>query len=92
MSGADLRLRDLKNGGAVVAEVPLAKPLDTRLTGHRVISAGDFWYRELDLRGDRVAGRLCAVVGRDFTTAERALLPTGAPRTMPADCRQQRDG
>ncbi|MFJ7071052.1 trypsin-like peptidase domain-containing protein [Streptomyces sp. NPDC101115] len=79
----DTRLWDLGTG-RLLTDLPLAAPLGVRIQGSRFLAAGDGWFLDLDLRPDEMTKALCAgALARDFTAAERDLLPPGAPRTPP---------
>ncbi|GAA2411330.1 hypothetical protein GCM10010420_45300 [Streptomyces glaucosporus] len=82
---AGLDLRDPGTGDTIAS---LSGPvfLDAVIRGHRLIIAGADGYQELDLRGEKMFEHLCAAVGRDFTGAEKDLLPDGAPGALPPDC------
>jgi WD40 repeat protein len=84
-SAADDRFTvwNLDTGGSV-AELPfLSKMLTVTVGDGRLLTLGDGWFQTMDLDPDRAFRRLCATVGRDFTAAERKLLPPGAPRDAP---------
>ncbi|MFF5972114.1 trypsin-like peptidase domain-containing protein [Streptomyces sp. NPDC012769] len=77
------RFWDLRTG-RLLTDLPLAAPLGVTVQGHRFLAAGDGWFVDLDLRPGEMTKALCAgALARDFTAAERDLLPPGAPRTPP---------
>ncbi|MFI0819066.1 trypsin-like peptidase domain-containing protein [Streptomyces sp. NPDC021098] len=74
---------DVDTGGSV-AEFPYLSKMRAATVGDgRLLTMGDGWFQATDLDPDRAFRRLCAAVGRDFTAAERRLLPPGAPRDAP---------
>ena len=84
-SAADSRFTvwNVDTGGSV-AELPFLKQMITVAVGDgRLLTVGDGWFQTMDLAPKRAFRRLCASVGRDFTAAERRLLPPGAPRDAP---------
>ncbi|QKW23274.1 hypothetical protein HUT16_33045 [Kitasatospora sp. NA04385] len=79
---SNLRFWDLASGTRIaLLDVPLQ--LGVRVIGDRLVIAGEVWYQDLDLRPERMARALCRGAARDFTAAERALLPAGAPGDAP---------
>ncbi|MFD7981037.1 trypsin-like peptidase domain-containing protein [Streptomyces sp. NPDC059071] len=79
----DTRFWDLGTG-RLLTDLPLAAPLGVRIQGTRLLAAGDGWFLDLDLRPGEMTKALCAgALARDFTAAERDLLPPGAPRNPP---------
>ncbi|MEV7279786.1 trypsin-like peptidase domain-containing protein [Streptomyces sp. NPDC093111] len=79
----DPRLWDLGTG-LLLTDLPLPVGLGISLQGTRLLAAGDGWYQAVDLRPEEMAKALCrSGLDRDFTEAERALLPEGATRTPP---------
>ncbi|MFF7590311.1 trypsin-like peptidase domain-containing protein [Kitasatospora purpeofusca] len=76
-------------GGTPTATLPLLHQLAVLVTGDRLLVAGDGWFQDLDLRPDEMARSLCATVARDFTPAERALLPAGTPADPPCNAINQ---
>nr|WP_324618411.1 WD40 repeat domain-containing protein [Streptomyces sp. RTd22] len=74
---------DVDTGGSV-AELPYLSEMLTATAGDgRLLTMGDDWFQATDLDPGHAFRRLCASVGRDFTAAERKLLPPGAPRDAP---------
>ncbi|MGW3076122.1 nSTAND1 domain-containing NTPase [Kitasatospora sp. NPDC001132] len=71
--------------GTLTATMPLSHQLAVLVVDNRLLVAGDGWFQDLDLRPDEMARSLCAAVARDFTPAERALLPAGTPGGPPCD-------
>ncbi|WP_395297934.1 trypsin-like peptidase domain-containing protein [Kitasatospora hibisci] len=71
--------------GTPSATLPLSYQLAVLVVGDRLLVAGDGWFQDLDLHPEEMARSLCATVARDFTPAERALLPTGTPGEPPCD-------
>ncbi|GAA2801854.1 trypsin-like peptidase domain-containing protein [Streptomyces showdoensis] len=74
----DPRVWDLGTG-LLLADLPLPAGLGISLQGSRLLAAGDGWHQAVDLRPEEMAKALCrSGLDRDFTEAERALLPEGA--------------
>ncbi|MFJ9647643.1 trypsin-like peptidase domain-containing protein [Streptomyces sp. NPDC101206] len=71
--------------GLLLASHPVPSDLGFTLRGERLLIAGDGWYQDLDLRPREMMRTLCTAAGRDYTPAERALLPSGTPRTPPCE-------
>ncbi|MFC8508392.1 trypsin-like peptidase domain-containing protein [Streptomyces sp. NPDC057411] len=70
--------------GRLLAELPLPAHLGLTVHGASLLAAGDGWYQALDLRPEEMAKALCRNgLDRDFTAAERALLPPGADTAPP---------
>ncbi|MFB7653709.1 MULTISPECIES: trypsin-like peptidase domain-containing protein [unclassified Streptomyces] len=58
-------------------------PGSVRLDGHRLIVESGVLRQDLDLRPETQFRALCEAAGRDYTGAERALLPDGTPEEPP---------
>ncbi|WP_327246782.1 WD40 repeat domain-containing protein [Streptomyces sp. NBC_01320] len=78
----EVQFWDLESG-LLLTSHPTGRPLGITVRDHRLMIAGRDWYQNLDLLSDAIADTLCAGVGRDFTPAERALLPAGSRRSGP---------
>ncbi|MFI6060595.1 hypothetical protein [Streptomyces sp. NPDC051286] len=83
-AGDALRFWDLQKG-ELVAELhsTLIGRGDAVVSDGRIVVAGEGWYLALDLRGREMAEQLCRAVARDFTEAEKEMLPQGVPEEAP---------
>ncbi|MCX4545933.1 trypsin-like peptidase domain-containing protein [Streptomyces sp. NBC_01565] len=80
----EMQFWDLGSGLLLVSHpVPVDRGFTVR--GEQLLIVGEGWYQDLDLRPQEMMKTLCAAAGRDYTPAERALLPPGTPAGPPCE-------
>ncbi|MFC6981980.1 hypothetical protein [Streptomyces cirratus] len=84
-----LTVHDPAHGTAVTAEVKPVYSIDVNTANAAITADGRLLFedgeraRVLDLRPDAQFRALCAAAARDYTPAERRLLPDGTPSRAP---------
>ncbi|MFI2764780.1 WD40 repeat domain-containing protein [Streptomyces echinatus] len=80
-----IRIHDLTDGGDALATLPVpdGDRIGGFIRGHHLTIENGSLRQTIDLRPDTQFNTLCAAAGRDYTSAERNLLPEGTPSKPP---------